>query len=74
MLEDIPCIMFVDELLAAYPTAKVILTNRDVDSWIVSMRKTFYVVTQWKTMPFWVKYDKARYTQDRSFKIQLIYT
>jgi len=49
--------MFVDELLAAYPSAKVILTNRNVDTWLESMNKTFYVVTGWKTMPFWMKYD-----------------
>ncbi len=28
---DVPCIMFVEELLAAYPDAKVVLTERPVE-------------------------------------------
>ncbi|KAF2822315.1 hypothetical protein CC86DRAFT_385301 [Ophiobolus disseminans] len=57
VLEDIPCIMFVDELLEAYPTAKVILTNRDIDSWSKSMDNTFFKVTEWKTMLLLTKWD-----------------
>lgn len=49
--------MFVDELLAAYPNAKVILTNRDVDSWEVSMRKVFYTIIEWKSLPYMMKWD-----------------
>ncbi len=49
VLEGIPCILSVDELRAAYPEAKVILTNRDVDSWLASMEKAFYTVLNWKT-------------------------
>lgn len=30
---DWPAIAFAPELIATYPNAKVILTNRDVDSW-----------------------------------------
>ena len=30
---DFPCCMFPEELLEAYPDAKVILTNRNVDKW-----------------------------------------
>ena len=41
--------MFVDELLAAYPEAKVVLTERDVESWMVSMNKTFYELFSWKS-------------------------
>jgi len=51
-LEDIPSILFVDELLEMYPNAKVILTNRDIDSWLLSMNKTFFTITEWKTMPY----------------------
>ena len=43
---DIPCVLFSDELLSAYPDAKVILTSRDVDSWLVSMKQVFYVDPQ----------------------------
>ena len=41
--------MFVDELLAAYPNAKVILTERDTESWLVSIQNTFYVLLSWKS-------------------------
>jgi hypothetical protein len=39
-----PAILFVDELLAAYPRAKVVLTNRNIDSWVVSVNNSVYVV------------------------------
>ncbi|KAJ9661769.1 hypothetical protein H2198_001734 [Neophaeococcomyces mojaviensis] len=45
-ISDMPAILFVDELLAAYPEAKVVLTNRDVDDWIVSMNKTIYLILE----------------------------
>ena len=32
-VSDIPALCFAEELIAAYPEAKVILTVRDVDSW-----------------------------------------
>lgn len=28
---DVPCILFAEEMIAAYPEAKVILTHRPVD-------------------------------------------
>ncbi|KAF2473762.1 NAD dependent epimerase/dehydratase [Lindgomyces ingoldianus] len=52
VLEDIPSILFADEFLAMYPNAKVILTNRDVTSWLASMDKTFSTILTWKTLPF----------------------
>lgn len=39
--------MFTDELLAAYPNAKVILTERDIDSWTASMENTFFRLFSW---------------------------
>ena len=39
---DWPAIAFARELIEAYPDAKVILTNRDVDSWHASTMKTVY--------------------------------
>lgn len=35
---DIPCIVFAAELIAAYPEAKVILVERDVESWFRSFQ------------------------------------
>ncbi|KAL8709497.1 MAG: hypothetical protein Q9220_005739 [cf. Caloplaca sp. 1 TL-2023] len=37
---DLPAIAFGRELMEVYPDAKVILTNRDVDSWHTSCAKT----------------------------------
>ncbi|KAM3066198.1 hypothetical protein ACMFMG_012141 [Clarireedia jacksonii] len=39
---DFPAAAFAPELIAAYPDAKVILTNRDVDSWHNSSTKTIH--------------------------------
>jgi hypothetical protein len=51
-IEDIPCILFVDELLERFPDAKVVLTNRDVDSWEMSLRNTIFKIMKWKTLSF----------------------
>ncbi|KKA24314.1 NAD dependent epimerase/dehydratase, partial [Rasamsonia emersonii CBS 393.64] len=45
---DIPCILFVDELLAAYPHAQIILTNRPVEIWVPSIKRSFYTILSWK--------------------------
>ncbi|KAJ6595545.1 P-loop containing nucleoside triphosphate hydrolase protein [Mycena vulgaris] len=37
---DVPHILFAEELIAAYPDAKVVLTTRDVDSWWRSYEAT----------------------------------
>lgn len=47
---DTPCCLFVDELTAAYPDAKVILTTRDVDKWYESMMATVFRSFEW---PSW---------------------
>lgn len=39
---DVPGASFVDDLVAAYPDAKVVLTNRAVDGWIRSMNNTIW--------------------------------
>ncbi|KAE8377164.1 hypothetical protein BDV26DRAFT_264300 [Aspergillus bertholletiae] len=46
---DIPASMFWEDLLLAYPDAKVILTTRDFDSWWTSMDKTLF---RFMRMPF----------------------
>lgn len=33
VVSDFPAVSFAPELIQAYPEAKVILTNRDVDDW-----------------------------------------
>jgi hypothetical protein len=39
-VSDYPAAIFVDELLAAYPEAAVVLTVRSEDSWAKSMKQT----------------------------------
>ncbi|ORY62132.1 P-loop containing nucleoside triphosphate hydrolase protein [Pseudomassariella vexata] len=39
---DWPACAFAEELIQAYPEAKVVLTGRDVDSWHASTMKTVY--------------------------------
>lgn len=46
---DVPACVFWSDLHAAYPDAKIILTTRDVDSWLKSANKTVFKFVQ---MPF----------------------
>lgn len=41
-MSDIPAALFCDELIAAYPNAKIILTTRDEDRWFKSMKATIW--------------------------------
>jgi len=41
-LSDIPAALFADELIAAYPDAKIILSTRDEDKWFESMKATIW--------------------------------
>ncbi|KAL9619402.1 MAG: hypothetical protein Q9160_005997 [Pyrenula sp. 1 TL-2023] len=60
-ISDIPCIMFIDELLQTYPDAKVILTNRDIDSWLFSMERSFYTILGWRTWPLLAIFDRPMF-------------
>ncbi|ATY61635.1 NAD dependent epimerase [Cordyceps militaris] len=44
VLAGSPCWMFVDELLAAYPDAKVILSTRPPEAWLQSLRQTVFAL------------------------------
>ena len=47
-----PGILFSEELIAAYPDAKVILSLRDIDSWYNSMIKTVVLARRSKVLGF----------------------
>ncbi|THC87130.1 hypothetical protein EYZ11_013424 [Aspergillus tanneri] len=49
---DIPCILFAQELMDAFPEAQIILTTRHVDPWLASMQRTFYAILSWKRWGF----------------------
>ena len=50
-ISDAPCFFLVEELAEAFPEAKVLLNQRDVDSWLRSVEKTlqpsFQADQQW---------------------------
>lgn len=49
-LSDDPCCLFIDELLSAYPNAKVILTTRDRTAWLHSMQSFILQILSWRSM------------------------
>ena len=46
-ITDIPCIMFAEELIEAYPEAKFLITTRDEDSWVRSVLALFNTLLGW---------------------------
>ena len=46
---DVPGCLFVEELTEAYPGAKVVLTTRDLESWLGSMDSTAGTLLRWRT-------------------------
>ncbi len=48
-VSDVPAVLFSPELLEAYPDAKVILTTRDPEKWVDSMRSSIWLAHSWWT-------------------------
>lgn len=48
-MSDEPCCLFVEELIVAYPEAKVVLTIRDREEWLISMRKSILKILSWRS-------------------------
>ena len=55
---DIPAILFAAELIAFYPDAKIVLVERDIDSWYASW-SAFLDSAMNPTMPMLAKLDKS---------------
>ena len=49
---DVPSALFVEQLVKAYPDAKVILTNRPYESWVRSMEDTIWWLSGSNLMRF----------------------
>lgn len=47
-MADAPCANLAEELMIAYPNAKVVLNVRDVDTWLPSMETSYYAILGWK--------------------------
>ncbi len=56
---DAPAVLLTDELLAAYPKAKVILTNSDIDKWVESWRRTILAVMTWRSWTWLASWDRV---------------
>lgn len=50
---------FPDELLEAYPDAKVVYSTRNPDEWIDSMNRTVYRFLGWKTWPCLLFFERG---------------
>jgi hypothetical protein len=48
VVTDLPGCIFAKELIAAYPDAKVILTNRRYEDWEKSMRESIWCLDTWR--------------------------
>ncbi|KAL4732282.1 hypothetical protein ACLX1H_001293 [Fusarium chlamydosporum] len=57
---DVPAICFVEELVAAYPEAQVIVTQRDVFSWLRNMDATGGRVLRWPLWNTLASWDHSR--------------
>lgn len=44
---DVPCVVFAEELMKAYPDAMVIINRRELSSWHASMKKTAMAPFTW---------------------------
>jgi hypothetical protein len=56
---DQPAAVFAKELVAAYPEAKVVLVERDIDRWYDSFCKTVIKATDNPVVPFVAKIDRT---------------
>ncbi|KAL2827229.1 hypothetical protein BDW59DRAFT_160517 [Aspergillus cavernicola] len=65
---DFPCVLFVEELMNAYPDAQIILSTRDLDSWLPSMEWSLYAILRIKRLKILGLFDS---TYTRPF-LQLI--
>lgn len=60
-ITDMPMALFVDDFLAAYPDAKVVLTVRDFDSWRASLQRTLFLVFASRAWYLLYPFDRRGY-------------
>ncbi|KJZ70379.1 hypothetical protein HIM_10223 [Hirsutella minnesotensis 3608] len=53
-----PSYLFSEELIAAYPDAKIILTTRPNEEWLQSLQKAIIPVLSWKSWPVFCYFDR----------------
>lgn len=57
---NMPGSLFADDLIKAYPNAKIILTTRDVDKWQRSMKESVDAAVKWKSFDWLASWDSVR--------------
>jgi hypothetical protein len=70
---NMPGSLLADDLIAAYPNAKIILTTRDVDKWLRSMKESVDAAVKWKSFDWLASWDTVRFkacTHCQSFSSQ----
>jgi hypothetical protein len=70
-LTDVPCAVFAEELIKAYPGAKVIINRRELSVWFESMQKTAMAPFAW---PLFVLhfFDAEFFWVYRTFELSLM--
>ncbi|KAI0485178.1 P-loop containing nucleoside triphosphate hydrolase protein [Xylariaceae sp. FL0804] len=57
---NMPGSLLADDLIAAYPHAKIVLTTRDVDKWQRSMTESVDAAAKWRSFDWLARWDPAR--------------
>lgn len=71
-MTDIPSVLFVEELMAAYPDAKILVTTRGMDGWLKSMHASFYEILGWKRWTFLQAIDWVSYYDIRTYHLTVL--
>ncbi|KAJ7119892.1 hypothetical protein C8R43DRAFT_900970, partial [Mycena crocata] len=57
---DVPAIVFSEDLIAAYPDAKVILTTRDLGKWWTSCAQSLQTIQRTVRLACWIDISMRR--------------
>lgn len=57
---NFPGSLVAEDLIKAYPNAKVILTTRDVDKWLYSMKNSVDSAIKWSSFDWIAPWDPVR--------------
>ena len=69
-----PAVLFSDQLVDAYPNAKVILTESDPDTFVKSMKKSYYNIINDRSTGFIAMFDSVSNTVRKWIACEVITT
>ena len=58
-VSSMPAVLFSDQLVEAYPNAKIILTESDPDTFVKSMQKSYYNIINDRSTGFIAMFDSV---------------